>query len=101
MSEHKGYAGKILKLNLSTRRSVIIPTKDYSDLFLGGRGVAARIYWDEVAPTVKPFEAENVLIIALGPLAGFPLIGGSRWTVCGKSPAIHPATFSYSNLGGY
>ncbi len=28
------------------------------------------------------------------------MIGGSRWQVCGKSPAAKPHHFSYSNLGG-
>ncbi len=101
MRDLYGHAGKILRVDLSSREITDIPTAYYADKFLGGRGIAAGIYRDEVAPEVKAFDAENRLIFALGPLAGFPVIGSSRWTVCGKSPAIFPEAFSYSNLGGY
>jgi len=43
-----GYAGEILKVDLSQGHIVKMPTVDYSDRFLGGRGVAAKLYWDEV-----------------------------------------------------
>ncbi|MDM7999538.1 MAG: aldehyde ferredoxin oxidoreductase N-terminal domain-containing protein [Dehalococcoidia bacterium] len=67
---------------------------------MGGRGFAARLYWEEVPPGVSAFSEDNRLIFAVGPLAGVPVIGGSRWGVYGKSPIPAPHTFSYSNLGG-
>lgn len=73
---------------------------DYADRFLGGRGIAARVHWDEVQPEVKAFDPENRLSIFTGPLAGFNGLGSSRWTVCGKSPLTIHEQFSYSNLGG-
>ena len=39
-------------------------------------------------------------MFATGPLAGVSGFGGSRWLVCGKSPAASPERFCYSNLGG-
>ena len=77
-----------------------MPTVDYADRFLGGRGIAAKIYWDEVPPEVKAFDPENRLIFATGPLAGFKGVSGSRWQVCGKSSLTTPEYFNYSNLGG-
>ena len=77
-----------------------MPTMDYADRFLGGRGIAAKIYWDEVPPEVKAFDPENRLIFATGPLAGFKGVSGSRWQVCGKSSLTTPEYFNYSNLGG-
>jgi len=77
-----------------------MPTMDYADRFLGGRGIAAKIYWDEVPPEVKAFDPENRLIFAVGPLAGFKGVSGSRWQVCGKSSLTTPEYFNYSNLGG-
>lgn len=94
-----GYAGKILRADLSSGSTSTVSTIDYSDRFLGGRGIAARIYWDEVPPEVGAFDIENRLIFTSGPLCGVPAIGGSRWEVCGKGPAT-PARFSYANLGG-
>jgi aldehyde:ferredoxin oxidoreductase len=94
-----GYAGKILRADLSSRRASTVSTLEYADRFLGGRGMAARIYWDEVPPEAGPFDPENRLIFITGPLCGVPAVGGSRWEVCGKGPHS-PARFSYGNLGG-
>jgi len=49
----KGYAGKILRVNLSTGKSSVEPLKDREvELLLGGRGIAAKYYHDEIAPSV-------------------------------------------------
>ncbi|GAI48516.1 unnamed protein product, partial [marine sediment metagenome] len=48
MVGESGYAGKILKVDLSRGNTSELPTSDYADRFLGGRGIAAKIYWDEV-----------------------------------------------------
>jgi aldehyde:ferredoxin oxidoreductase len=94
-----GYAGKILRIDLSSGSITEISTLDYAS-FLGGRGIAAKIYWDGVSPQTKAFDADNRLIFATGPLCGLPVLGSSRWTVCGKSPAPSPEQFCYGNLGG-
>jgi aldehyde:ferredoxin oxidoreductase len=95
-----GYAGRILRLDLSSKRVDDFSTSDYANRFCGGRGFAVRLYWDETKPETSAFDADNLLVFATGPLAGVPVIGGSRWQVCGKSPAAEPHHFSYSNLGG-
>ena len=95
-----GYAGKILRVDLSSGSIAEVPTLDYADRFVGGRGIAAKIYWDEVSPAISAFDPENRLIFATGPLAGLPTVGGSRWQVCGKSPAPSPEHFCHGNLGG-
>ncbi len=101
MKQEFGYAGNILRVDLSSRRITSVPTANYSERFLGGRGIAAKIYWDEVQPTVKALDPENLLIFMTGPLAGVnPGIGGVRWLICGKSPVTSPEQFSYCNLGG-
>ena len=95
-----GYAGRILRVDLSSGEVSEFPTSDYVGAFLGGRGIAAALYWDEVPPGTAAFDAENRLMFMTGPLAGVPGLAGSRWTICGKSPATEPELFSYSNLGG-
>ena len=50
MAAEFGYAGKILKVDLSSARIGSLETSDYTDRFIGGRGIAAKIYWDEVPP---------------------------------------------------
>ncbi len=95
-----GYAGRILRVDLGTGRFEELETKDYAEDLVGGRGVAAKIYWDEVPPGIKAFDPENRLIFITGPLAGVAGLAGSRWQVCGRSPATSPELFCYSNLGG-
>lgn len=98
--ELSGYAGKILVVNLSEGRTTTLPTAAYAEKFLGGRGMAARIYWEMAPPKVKAFDPENCLIAMTGPVTGFPgIAGGSRWQICGTSPVRQPETFSYANLG--
>jgi len=94
----KGYAGALLRVNLSTGHIAEVPTDAYADLFLGGRGIGARVHWDEVPPGCDALDPENRLTFMTGPICGVPGFSGSRWQVCGKSP-IHDQ-FSYANLGG-
>ena len=100
MSGQFGYAGSILKVDLSSGHTARMATEDYADRFVGGGGIAAKIYWDEVPPQVKAFDSENCLIFTTGPLAGIGGVAGPRWEICGKSPAIYPEQFCYCSLGG-
>ena len=95
-----GYAGKILKVDLSSGEIAYMRTMEYTDRFLGGRGIAAKIYWDEMSPQTGALDPESRLMFMNGPLAGFPGLSGSRWTVCGKSPVTNPERFCTCNLGG-
>lgn len=94
-----GYAGAILQVNLSDGKITGLPTCDYAEGFLGGRGIAARLYWETVPPRTGAFDPENCLICASGPAAGFNRLAGGRWVVCATSPAAEPETFSHANLG--
>ncbi len=94
----KGYAGKILKINLSSSEFSEIPTLDFAEKFIGGGGIAARLYWDEAPLDKGALDPDNALIFMTGPLAGFTRIAGSRWQIWGKSPTS--GTFSFASLGG-
>ncbi len=100
MSIDSGYAGKILKIDLLSRDMEILSSTSYAEKFIGGRGLAAKIYWDEVKPDIQAFDADNHLMFVTGPLAGYPSLAGSRLQICGKSPATTPEYFCYANLGG-
>jgi len=82
-----GYAGKILRVNLSNKMH---STEKLSDedakKFIGGKGTAVRILFNELRPKIDPLGPENKLVYAIGPFAatGIPL--NSRWVVAGKSP---------------
>ncbi len=95
-----GYAGKILKVNLTNQRAEELPTSDYAERFLGGKGLAAKLYWDEMPPKAAAADPRSAVIFSTGPLAGAPGIGASRWMVSGKSPVSDPEHFVHCNLGG-
>jgi len=100
MAAEFGYAGKILKVDLSSASTRDVPTSDYADRFIGGRGIAAKVYWDEVPPESKAFDPENRLIFMTGPIAGYPGTAGSMCQVSGKAAATNPEQFFYSTMGG-
>ena len=95
-----GYCGRILEVDLSGGRCSDIPTADYAERFVGGRGIACRLYWERVSPETSALDPDNLLVFMTGPLAGFTGLSGSRWGIYGRSPAMSPERFSYCNLGG-
>jgi len=102
MTKHRyGWCGKILKINLTDSRITEMETSRYADRFLGGRGIATRIYWEEVEPQVSAFDPDNRLIFMTGPLGATGVQGASRFEVVAKSPMLMPEGFCYGNLGGY
>ena len=96
-----GWAGKILKVDLTEGKTVILQTADYIDRFLGGIGIGEKIYWDESSPGLEAFHPDNPLIFMTGPLAATPAPSASRVVACGKSPCIYPETFVTASLGGF
>ena len=95
-----GWCGRILFADLSNGRMEERETASYAALFLGGRGVATRIYWDTVNAGSHAFDPENHLIFVTGPLGATGAQGASRFIVAGKSPMRQPEGFCYGNLGG-
>ncbi len=96
-----GWCGKILKIDLTNSGISDVDTMGYADRFLGGRGIATRIYWEEVKPEVSAFDPDNRLIFMTGPLVNTGAQGASRFVVVGKSPMRLPEGFCYGNLGGF
>jgi aldehyde:ferredoxin oxidoreductase len=74
------------------------PQRDL-ELFLGSRGIAAKIMYDRVGPEVAPFDPENHLIFSVGPFTGTNWPTGARMTVTAKSPATE--AYGYGNTGGF
>ena len=83
-----GLTGTILEVDLTagkiTRGS--IPEKTWKD-YLGGAGVAARLFFENVDPGVDPLSPENPLYILTGPLAGSNIPGSSRFADLEPDPS--------------
>jgi aldehyde:ferredoxin oxidoreductase len=95
-----GWTGKILDVDLSTGMISEIETRKYSRKYLGGRGMASRIYWERVAPQTGVFDSQNHLILMTGPLVATGAQGATRMSIAGKSPMTYPEQYCYGNLGG-
>ena len=84
----RGYAGKILEVDLSTSDVKNIKFSDQVlRQYIGGRGLAAKILWDRLGrrwEEIDPLGPENILLLLAGPLTGFA--PGARLCVSGKSP---------------
>src|SRR4030067_521325 len=82
-----GWQGPLLHLNLSRSKTV---TETYDAVFafnyLGGRGFAAKILWDQLKPGTDPLSPENKLVFATGPLTGFGLPNSGKLVVASKTP---------------
>ncbi len=95
----KGWTGKGLRINLSTKQ--VIREKyniDYAKKWIGGRGFAIKILWDELNPGVAPLSPENKLIIALGPISGTISPMSGKVVVAAKSPLT--GGYGEGNIGG-
>ena len=57
-----GWAGKILRVNLSTGSITTQPTDPYKE-YIGGMGLANKIMYDEVPAGTDPFSPENHLVV--------------------------------------
>ncbi|GAF92224.1 unnamed protein product, partial [marine sediment metagenome] len=76
------YEGKILEVNL-TNGTVKSSTVDKGTLrkFIGGSGLAAKLFFDRVPPDVDPLSGGNVLFVMTGPVSGTNLPGGARFSI--------------------
>ncbi len=83
----KGWWGRILRIDLSRGKSWIqeLDPKIYTD-YIGGRGLAIKVLWDELPPGIDPLSPYNLLIFAAGPLSGLPLPSSGKLVVASKSP---------------
>lgn len=96
-----GWLGRILTVDLSSRSIRELDTQKYSGLFLGGRGIAARLYWDMAGPETGALDPENPLIFMTGPVEATGAQGASRFSVAAKSPMTLPEGYCYGNMGGF
>ncbi|MEM3444615.1 MAG: aldehyde ferredoxin oxidoreductase family protein [Thermoplasmata archaeon] len=96
----KGWWGKILRVNLTEKNAKIESVEEnILKNFVGGRGLGAKILYDEVKPETEPLSPENKLIFSVGPLTATGAPTGGRFTVTSKSPLT--GTIFDSNSGGH
>ncbi|MDG6224826.1 MAG: aldehyde ferredoxin oxidoreductase C-terminal domain-containing protein [Candidatus Thermoplasmatota archaeon] len=98
---HRGYAERLLYVNLSTLEIKEIPLSEkVKGQFTGGKGFGLRMIWENCRPDTKWNDPENVLSLNSGPMNGT-----TQYSGMGKclSTTISPSTDMVcdSNAGGY
>jgi aldehyde:ferredoxin oxidoreductase len=95
-----GYAGSILRINATTATFTKEPLpENLCRDFIGGRGFVAKTLYDELPPDTDPMSADNLFIIATGPLSGHLLPASGKTHFGSKSPAT--GGYADSNMGGH
>ncbi|MGH0036573.1 MAG: aldehyde ferredoxin oxidoreductase family protein [Myxococcota bacterium] len=83
----KGYAGRVLEVDLGARRAEWKPLdEDVAKLYVGGKGYGTRLLYDSTEAGIDPLGPENPLIFATGPLNGSVAPQSNRFAVVCKSP---------------
>jgi len=67
--------------------------------FVGGRGLAVKLLWDELRPGVDPLSPLNKLVIAAGPLTGYPGPNTGKLVIAAKSPLT--GGYGDGNIGSW
>jgi len=95
-----GYSGKILWIDLSKNKITSKPLRKETALrYIGGKGLGAKIMYDEVPAGISPFDPSNPIILATGPVNGFVLSGAAKFCAVFKSPLTE--AWGESQCGGY
>ena len=86
-----GYAGRILRINLSTGNIKTEPLKEETaKKYIGGIGLGIRLWLDNSKPGLDPFSPENPLVLTTGPLSGtIAPTGGNGHAFVSKSPQTY------------
>lgn len=92
------YTGLYLRVDLTTGKI----TKEQLDpqmvrKYIGGNGIGTKIIYDEVPPSVGPFDPENRLVINTGPLNGTRLPGTGTYHITTKGPLTNKLCAAQSN----
>lgn len=83
----KGYHGRLLEIDLSTRRMTDWPlSEDFLEKYIGGATLAAALVYDRLGKGTDPLAPGNPLVFATGPFTATMLPMVSRYAVGGISP---------------
>ncbi len=94
-----GYAGKMLKVDLTEKR---VSTEELNEVqlrkFVGGFGLNCKFASDLLKPKIEPFSSDNVIILGAGPLVGTVMPAASRLVGLTKFPATRAIANSCGSM---
>jgi aldehyde:ferredoxin oxidoreductase len=80
-----GIAGRILRVDLSSKRISTEDTEKYAKRFIGGRAINSIILLNEMDPKAKWSDPENMLVFGVGCLVGTLVPGACRVSIDTKN----------------
>ncbi len=95
----KGFTGKLLRVNLSTQTFAIESSEKYHS-YVGGKGMATRIIYDEVPLNIDPIAPESKIVMAVGPNTASSAPTSGRMTICFLSPFTKGNAICDAHMGG-
>ena len=97
-----GWMNRILRVDLSDMTIRAHETVPLVPDYLGARGIAAKLAWDEYPEPVGPFDSANPLMVFPGALTGTRSPYSGRTNVCAFSPQAYPHPwFTRSSIGAH
>lgn len=94
-----GWTGKMLRVNLTTGASSVESSEKYFE-YIGGKGMANRILYDEVPAGTKPLDEASKVIFAAGPNCGGSAPCSSRTTMSFLSTFTKYNAICDAHMGG-
>jgi aldehyde:ferredoxin oxidoreductase len=99
-----GYAGKILRVDLSSGK-LTEERWDSDSLrkWVGGTALGVKVLYDEVDPSIQWSDPENRIVMASGPLGGTSIMGTGNVSFVMKGALTNGATTTQANgfMGAY
>jgi aldehyde:ferredoxin oxidoreductase len=97
-----GWANRLLRVDLSRGTIRVEPTAPLLPDYIGGRGLVAKLAWDEYPVPIAPYAPENPLMVFTGALTGSRSPYSGRTNIASFSPQSLPFHyFTRSNVGGH
>lgn len=96
----RGYAGKILDVNLETGElKDKTLDEEILSMYLGGKGLGLKLIYDEFRDDMQPFDPDNLLVFSTGPATGARVPTSGRYHILTSKSPLTGAVGS-GNSGG-
>ena len=100
MAETYGWAGKILRVNLTTGEITTQDDEKYHK-YIGGMGMAYRIMYEEAPMELDPYDEKALVIFGVGPLTGAGVPCSGRMNVTFRSTWSKGHSIIDAHMGGH
>ena len=100
MAETFGWAGKLLRVDLSTGSITTEDSAKYQE-YIGGMGMAYRIMYDEAPMDLDPYDEKALVIFGVGPLTGSGVPCSGRMNITFRSTWSKGHSIVDAHMGGH